>query len=327
MLDSDPPRPAAARSVVPGDVPGCRLPLIATGLAPNVVRPARDGDVIVRPWLSPGIAGVELLAIYRGPGMANIDISAVDGHSTGGTAGQGLGAIRRLAEEFDLASTPGSGTVVMARVWDVRPHSYLDVGAVALPRRDETISGDGWLISEDEHRSVVVVIDGLGHGPAAAAASEAALESASQNLGESAREILTRINLRLRSTRGAAGAVAELRRDTNEVVFAGIGNVAGVLVTEARQQWLLTHNGTLGLEKPSARETRYPFPPGALLVMHTDGLLTQWKLDRYGAFGRLRPSVLAGLLYRDYTRGRDDVSVIAMRQVNERADLSTTGNP
>jgi anti-sigma regulatory factor (Ser/Thr protein kinase) len=294
-----------------------RLGIVTTELATNLVRHARDGEMIVRALSAPGAAGIELLAIDRGPGMANLEQCSGDGHSTGGTPGQGLGAIRRQSHEFDIVSTPGSGTVVMARLWNEKQRrSILDVGAVALPCRDEVVSGDGWLVSEGEERSIVVVIDGLGHGPAAAEAAEAALETAGQNLSEPAREILTRINFRLRSTRGAAGAVAELRRDTREIVYAGIGNVSGVLVTDARQQWLLSHNGTLGADRSTVRETRYPLPPGATLVMHTDGLQSQWRLDRYDQFARRRTAILAGLLYRDYRRGKDDVTVVAVREAD-----------
>ena len=38
-----------------------------------------------------------------------------DGYSTAGTPGTGLGAVRRLANEFDIYSAPGEGTIVMAR--------------------------------------------------------------------------------------------------------------------------------------------------------------------------------------------------------------------
>ena len=60
-------------------------------------------------------------------------------------------------------------------------------------------------------------------------------------------------------------------------------------------------------------EFAYPWPPDALIVLHSDGLTSQWRLDRYvGLLGR-RPSLIAGVLYRDFCRGRDDVTVVVIR--------------
>jgi hypothetical protein len=53
---------------------------------------------------------------------------------------------------------------------------------------------------------------------------------------------------------------------------------------------------------------------GFLLVMHSDGLATHWNLDQYpGLVGR-RPSLIAGVLYRDFARGRDDVTVVVAKK-------------
>jgi len=47
-----------------------------------------------------------------------------------------------------------------------------------------------------------------------------------------------------------------------------------------------------------------------VLIQHTDGLGTHWDVDRYpGLLGR-SPSLIAAVLYRDFNRGRDDVTVL-----------------
>jgi hypothetical protein len=71
--------------------------------------------------------------------------------------------------------------------------------------------------------------------------------------------------------------------------------------------------GTAGLEARKINPFTYRYNPGAMLIMHSDGLQTQWGLDRYPGIVRHHPSVVAGALFRDYTRGRDDVTVLVLR--------------
>ena len=89
--------------------------IVATELATNLARYGRDGRVILQVSTESGM-GLEVMTIDGGPGMADVQKCLQDGFSTGGTPGNGLGAVRRLAAEFDLYSLPGKGTVVFARV-------------------------------------------------------------------------------------------------------------------------------------------------------------------------------------------------------------------
>ncbi|MDB5295192.1 MAG: hypothetical protein JWO31_1175, partial [Phycisphaerales bacterium] len=91
------------------------LALILTEAANNVLRHGRGGELVVRPLDRGPVGGVEVLAIDRGPGIANVRRAMEDGFTTGSTPGTGLGAIRRLSSEFDLFSaTAGRPGVVPA---------------------------------------------------------------------------------------------------------------------------------------------------------------------------------------------------------------------
>jgi hypothetical protein len=61
------------------------------------------------------------------------------------------------------------------------------------------------------------------------------------------------------------------------------------------------------------QEFAFPWPRGALLVMHSDGLGTQWDLGTYPGLTSRHPALIAAVLYRDYDRARDDVSVVVIR--------------
>ena len=306
-----------------------KVALIVTELANNLIRHAVGGELIVRSNRSGVWAGIEVLSIDRGPGVADFRRCTVDGYSTAGTPGNGLGAVTRLADAFDVHSVPGEGTVISAQV-RISPkeamgrpeaHLGLDLGAVCLPVAGEVECGDAWaLVEPTPERSSLLVADGLGHGPSAAKASNAAVDLFRKNPTFGPVEHLQAIHLAIKATRGAAVAVASIDHNRREVRFAGVGNIAGtILGDDGRRRGLVSHNGTVGGNMRKTQEFVLPWPEGALLVMHSDGLGSQWSLNHLAALRSKAPGVIAGVLYRDFARGRDDVTVIVARDGSRTA--------
>jgi hypothetical protein len=89
------------------------------------------------------------------------------------------------------------------------------------------------------------------------------------------------------------------------------------VVAAEKTQYMVSHNGTAGHEATRFQEFAYPFPEGALLVMHSDGLATSWNMRSYPGMQSRHPAVIAGTLYRDASRNRDDVCVIVARDSPE----------
>jgi hypothetical protein len=77
---------------------------------------------------------------------------------------------------------------------------------------------------------------------------------------------------------------------------------------------MVSHNGTVGHELHRVQEFTYPWPKGAIVVMHSDGLQSHWRLDKHPGLFLKHPAVIAGILQRDHTRGRDDVSILVARE-------------
>jgi hypothetical protein len=154
------------------------------------------------------------------------------------------------------------------------------------------------------------VVDGLGHGPLAADAAREAVRVFREQTATDLPEVVRRIHAALRSTRGAAVAVAEAGLAEGVVRFVGVGNIAGTVFADGASRSLVSHNGTAGLEARRIQEFADPFPRGALLVLHSDGLATQWRLERYPGLAGRDPALVAGVLYRDFRRGRDDLTVL-----------------
>jgi len=299
-----------------GESESGRLALVVTEIAKNLIKHAAGGDIFLRTLRDHEAVGVEVLALDRGPGMGDVGRSFQDGYSTAGTQGTGLGAIARLSSNCDIYSRPGQGTVLMAQVWKGTLPARIApfrAGAVTHPVAGETCCGDGWIVQERPSGARLLMADGLGHGPQAAAAAEIAIEVAREHPGEGPAALLERAHAALRPTRGAAVAVAEVDCGSGAVRFAGIGNIGSVIVPHAGEwQRMVSHPGTIGQEMRKIVEFSYRWSPGALLLMHSDGLTSSWALDPYPGLVARHPAVVAGVLYRDFTRGRDDVAVLAL---------------
>jgi anti-sigma regulatory factor (Ser/Thr protein kinase) len=300
------------------------LALVVTEAATNLVKHAQAGQLLLRTLDEAEGPGVELLALDTGPGMAHVGQCLQDGYSTVGSPGTGLGAITRLATLWDLYSVPGQGTALLARV--VRragpvsagrlshPASLasLAVGVVCVPYPGETVCGDAWMVIQQAECCLVLVVDGLGHGPAAADAAHAVVQACQQHRTRTPEELLAAAHVAAQGTRGAAVGLAEIDTVTQVMRFAGVGNIAGVVWTATGSRGLVSHNGIVGHDMRRRQAFTYPWSPDAVVVLHSDGLQTRWRLDAYPGLARRHPSLIAGVLYRDFTRGRGDVTVLVV---------------
>lgn len=293
--------------------------IIATELATNLARYAHSGEVMMRYYTVGESAGLEILAIDRGPGMQNVARCLEDGYSSGGTAGNGLGAVRRLATQFDIFSSCPGGTVAVARIQKSTSPSLeyagFEWGAVNRPAPHEIVCGDTWRIACRKGGLSLMVADGLGHGPQAATAADAAGLLFEGDGFVSPAEFLAAADRRLRGTRGAAIAVVRVDSTAGSLNFAGVGNIAGSIRPRhsTKGRGLISHNGTIGVEVRKVQAFDYDCPKDSLLILHSDGLQSRWSLDAYPGLTERHPAIVAGVLYRDYCRGRDDVTVCAIR--------------
>lgn len=288
------------------------LALIVTELCTNLLKHAKRGEVCLSPLSErSGEPGIEVLAIDRGPGMDRVDRCLADGYSSTQTSGNGLGAIVRLSQAFDIYSQLGKGTVVLAQVTHtLRPTAA--IGAIVKPIAGEELSGDSWACLRRNGHLHVIVADGLGHGALAAQASIEAVSAFKRANSLAPNDILLGVHSALRSTRGAAVAVMTLG-NTGSIEFSGVGNISGVICGNGKSQFMVSNPGTAGYGSPKIQTFAYTAPEGALVVMHSDGITTSWNIDSYPGLRTHHPSVIAGVLYRDASRDRDDTCVVVAR--------------
>ncbi len=251
-----------------------RLTVVVQELARNLVNHAGQGTLL----FSADEQGIELLAVDRGPGMTDVARCLADNYSTAGTMGAGLGAIRRMSDGFDIYSQPGGGTLVRARLaLGAQVPEPLISGAVSTPHPAEEVCGDGWAVKG----SRVMVCDGLGHGHAAHAASSRAYELfLDHDPAVPLPELMQRTHRVLSSTRGGAMAFAEIQADRGQVLFCGVGNIAGTLLAD-RSRSMVSANGTVGYKVGRIQTFNYPWDSATVLVMASDGIGSKWSLDKY----------------------------------------------
>ncbi|UVW27583.1 ATP-binding SpoIIE family protein phosphatase [Massilia sp. H6] len=304
------------------DIRAGKLALIVTEAATNILKHADRGVIHIGPSQSSAGVGIDVLALDEGPGIADLAASLVDGVSTAGTAGTGLGAMRRQADEFDVYSQPGKGSVFFMRLWSTAPAPDacgVDVGALMTPLAGEDECGDGWAVRCDDGGAMVLASDGLGHGPNAARASAAAIGVFDKPAPPlNAADAVHATHEALRGTRGAALAVARLDFAASELHYAGIGNIAGYVYHDTRRA-LVSHNGIVGHNMRKVQGFTVPFPPGAICILHSDGISTQWDLDKYPGLQGHSPALIAAVLMRDFIRRRDDAMVLVVRRLGHAA--------
>ena len=289
--------------------------IIATELARNLVRYGKDGRLFLQSIRRPEGSFVQMLAVDEGPGIPDLQRSMQDGVSTGGTPGTGLGAIRRMSDDFDIYSTVGQGTVVLSRVGTngskkAPPYRW---AAISTAAPGETVCGDAWQIAESDGELSAMIVDGLGHGPRAAEAASRAVALFDGQVERQPGAFCTDAHRALEGSRGAALAIAHVS-GPGRVRYAGVGNIAGAIVDAQSSRGLPSQNGTVGVQVRRIQEFDYELTDRGILVMHSDGLSSRWSLKDYQGLASRHPALIAGALYRDCLRGRDDATILVVKR-------------
>lgn len=299
------------------DVDTGRLSLLVTELGTNLVRHAREGELWVA--VRPDAREVELLSMDQGPGIADVQRALQDGVSTGsGSPGTGLGAIRRLASDFDIHSSPrGTTCLVRVRATGRAAAARRGWGAVSVAVPGETVCGDAWAVATDGARLAAVVVDGLGHGPHAAQAADAALDVFAEAPFAALEVFVQECHTRLQTTRG--GALFALRAQAPSqpgpaLRYAGAGNVMGRVVSGVFDRSMVTQHGAAGVQLRKPEVATLDWPDHALAVVHSDGVASRWRADEVAPLLQRDPALIAAALLRQQFRGRDDATVLVVKK-------------
>lgn len=187
----------------------------------------------------------------------------------------------------------------------------LSVGVVHQPAVGEEAIGDAYCVLEREDFVLVAAIDGLGHGIEAQEAAHRAIATIEAHPELTPKQLLERLHDALRGTRGAVAAIARLEHASKSLIFAGLGNIEARLVSATKTYRPMSVNGIVGHHTRSLRQDAFPYEPGDLLILHSDGISDRFELT---ARARERdPQMLANQIAHAHGRAHDDQLLLILR--------------
>jgi anti-sigma regulatory factor (Ser/Thr protein kinase) len=295
-----------------------KIDIVVAEIVSNLSKHADDGKVLVRLVEENGMQGLEIIAIDNGPGMSDVRRMMPDGVSTKNTLGQGLGAIKRMSDFFQIYSVKDWGTVVIVRIFNKETPSLknnkFDIRSILVPKPGETACGDGFYsIITNEHIKLFLG-DGLGHGPEAAKAVITAGESFLKSTQDTPEEIIKDINLAVKKTRGLVGTVVVFDIKEKKWKICGVGNISTKIISPDQTKNYIGYNGIIGLNlSNNLHAQEISFDPGQHLIMCSDGLKSRWDLIKHPSIFRYDLSMITATLFKDFARNTDDMSVVTCK--------------
>lgn len=305
----------AGRLQFPAERAG-QVALAVTEAASNLYKHAREGSLLVRVSRDEQAPLIEMVTIDSGPGLQDVRAAMRDGHSTAGTLGIGLGAIRRLADFCDLYSVPGRGTALAARF---RPEPPRPAGpgrpaapwaGLVRPITGEVECGDAYGAVRSGDTITAVLCDGLGHGPLAAAAAATAVSAVLDDPADTPAGLLGRAHRRMSGSRG--GAVGVVQISARLARFAGLGNVAASIVSGGSRKNMVSVPGIAGHQARAIRQFEYEVPSGSAVILHSDGISSRWQAGALPGIEARDPLLVAAALLAGAGSHRDDAGVLVL---------------
>ena len=183
------------------------------------------------------------------------------------------------------------------------------VSVAARPYPGETVSGDAWQVDWQEGVCRIALVDGLGHGPEAAAAAAVATTHLAAHPALDPESAIRSCHLALKGTRGAALLVAGIDTETRRLIVAGVGNVEAQLWQNGRTQHLLSDRGIVGSVLPHVRPIEVVLEDTWLLLIYTDGIRNRFDVS---ALVQAPPdgNGYAHTILNNWSRVTDDATVL-----------------
>lgn len=296
------------------------LEIVIAEITSNIIKhTAAGGELLVK--ILQGNSGIEIISIDNGPGMTSVGRMMEDGISSTQTLGQGLGAIKRLSDDFDVYSQKGWGTVLLCRFYKEKQpfiKRNIQLGVLMLPKDGETVCGDDYNYSLRGNILKLALSDGLGHGKDAHIASVKTTQIFMESLSVAPDEQIRQIHAGSRKTRGAVMYTMHLDIHNKQLMYCGVGNIAAKIVSGGTTKSCVSYNGIVGHIVPGTLNNHtITWNKQDLLVVHSDGLSGRWELQKYPFVSKHDATIIAAVLYKDFCRKNDDVTVIVCGQFKQ----------
>lgn len=314
------------------------IALAVSELASNLIKHAREGSITLQPLARNGQAGIQIESRDKGPGIENIEQAVTDGFSTVGSLGFGLGTVNRLMDEFNITSRqaqPGMGTHILCRRFVRRDQERttscpLEFGVATRAHPLMNVNGDTFVVKQWGTSALIGVIDGVGHGQHALRAAQAARQYIEAHYDQPLSSIFLGVGRACRATRGVVMSLARFdwTQDLSSIrlTFSGIGNVEMQVIPKISTLKFLIRRGILGVNATvNPVITEHPWLPNYIMVLHSDGISSNWKWTDFPEIADVSADVAAQRLLQRLARENDDATAIVVRGRDQRYDAKRSG--
>lgn len=193
----------------------------------------------------------------------------------------------------------------MTAVATAVPPAAWTIAHITLPKLGERQNGDAVVVSHGpDNRLLLAVIDGLGHGPIAAEASNAAvamLKAAS--LEQPVLTLMQGVHNALRGTRGAAATLCLFKG--HKLQICAVGNVQ--LSSTNSSIPLVLSPGVLGMRVPRYRVCDAEISKGTRLALYSDGISSRFRAEETR---QLKPEEACKLTIERFRKNEDDATIL-----------------
>jgi anti-sigma regulatory factor (Ser/Thr protein kinase) len=306
---------------------------VVSELGTNILKYAGKGTIQVYRTLDHGHDAIQVSAVDRGKGIADVEQAMTDHFSTSGTLGMGLPAVNRMMTTMAIQTIEGEGTRIVASKWlDAEPlkgrlpvHEglnadppgpnleHFDVGVSIRPMVGERVSGDISILVNHPDGLLAGLIDVSGHGSDAHALACRMQHTIVRHGGAGIAEILEKVHQDYRGSRGAAIGLALLDAASQKLHFCGVGNINIWLLGHERWRGV-SRDGIIGQRMRSAFVQEVDLHPGDMVMLSSDGISEStsqhlWNLYRPG----MKAQDFSDLILRDAGKKHDDASCLIVR--------------
>jgi anti-sigma regulatory factor (Ser/Thr protein kinase) len=295
------------------------IDIIVSELTSNIIKHAERGELLYKFSNENNWKLFEIVCIDGGSGIKDIAHSMKDGVSTTKTLGNGLGALERLSDLFQVYSIVKWGTICYCKIY-AEPYvppadpPLIKFRALNVSMPGQKVSGDGFDVEFNTDHTRIFMGDGLGHGKEAHDAVQLAISNFKLCKKNNPLEILRFIHEPVKKTRGLVGTAVVADHLLKKWTMCGIGNISTRLYEGVETKSYVSYNGIIGLNIPTTlKNHERELGKHQCLIMSSDGINRRWDLSQFPAILRYDPLMLAAVIYKESARKNDDMSILIAR--------------
>ena len=296
------------------------ISVAASELATNLIKHAQRGIFNIEISQKDSYIKISLETKDKGPGFTDPSESIVDGISTSMTLGAGLGAVHRMMDSLDIRSDGIDGVTVRAekslsgKFKKEKIKNPYDIAALSRSLPGLSVNGDAFVIIHNNNTTLFAVIDGLGHGQLAHAASIKSRQYIETHAHMPLDKLMIGTSQACRITRGAVIGMGRLHWESNIMEYVSIGNIEIRILERAAPFKSLLRRGIVGKRMPRPVVTTNVLEENNIIILFSDGIQSHWDAKALRQRSLARSSELARHLMEHYSKERDDATVMVIKR-------------